>query len=173
MMGVVIISFYLLQRRGCRGPWIYNYLYNQCLSPLMLWVWIPLLTRCTTLCDKVCQWLATGQWFSPCSLVSSTNKTDRHNITEILLKVVLNPIYLTLFWRVFVSVSRHYQHYYWLVSIFMVDESEMFLGFWIHFSCYIYLSWFTKFNGFMILTRLWEFKVLRMTIRNLRSIKCV
>jgi len=34
--------------------------------------------------DKVCQWLATGQWFSP---VSSTNKTDRHDITEVLLKV--------------------------------------------------------------------------------------
>jgi len=38
-----------------------------------------------TLCDKVCQWLATGQWFSP---VSSTNKTDRHDITEILLSLV-------------------------------------------------------------------------------------
>jgi hypothetical protein len=33
----------------------------------------------TTLCDKVCQWLATGQWFSAGTLVSSTNKTDRHN----------------------------------------------------------------------------------------------
>jgi hypothetical protein len=30
-----------------------------------------------------------GQWFSP---VSSTNKTDRHDITEILLKVVLCTI---------------------------------------------------------------------------------
>ena len=30
----------------------------------------------TTLCDKVCQWLVTGQWFSPGPLVSSTNKTD-------------------------------------------------------------------------------------------------
>jgi hypothetical protein len=29
----------------------------------------------TTLCDKVCQWLATGQWFSPGTPVSSTNKT--------------------------------------------------------------------------------------------------
>jgi hypothetical protein len=29
------------------------------------------------------QWLATGQWFSPGPPVSSTNKTDRHNITEI------------------------------------------------------------------------------------------
>ena len=29
-------------------------------------------------------------WFSPGTLVSSTNKTDCHDITEILLKVVLN-----------------------------------------------------------------------------------
>jgi hypothetical protein len=29
----------------------------------------------TTLCDKVCQWLVTGQWFSPGTSVSSTNKT--------------------------------------------------------------------------------------------------
>jgi hypothetical protein len=46
----------------------------------------------TTLCDQVCQWLATGRWFSPCTLLSSTNKTGRHNITEILLKVALNTI---------------------------------------------------------------------------------
>jgi hypothetical protein len=42
-----------------------------------------------TLCDKVCQWLETGQWFSPGTAVSSTNKLDLHNITEILLKVVM------------------------------------------------------------------------------------
>ena len=35
---------------------------------------------CTTLCDKVCQWLATGRWFFPGPPVSSTNKTDRHDI---------------------------------------------------------------------------------------------
>jgi len=46
----------------------------------------------TTLCDKVCQWLETGGWFSPSPPVSSTNKTDRHDITEILLKVALNTI---------------------------------------------------------------------------------
>ena len=45
-----------------------------------------------TLCDKVCQRLPTGQWFSPGSPVSSTNKTDRHDIAEILLKVALNTI---------------------------------------------------------------------------------
>jgi hypothetical protein len=31
----------------------------------------------TTLCEKVCQWLATGRWFSSGTPVSSTNKTDR------------------------------------------------------------------------------------------------
>jgi hypothetical protein len=69
------------------GSWIYNYLCNQCLSPLMLWVRFLIRARCTTLCDQVCQWLATGQWFSLGPPVSSTNKTDRHDITDILLKV--------------------------------------------------------------------------------------
>ena len=46
----------------------------------------------TTLCDKGCQWLATGWWFSPGTPVSYTNKTDCHDITEILLKVALNTI---------------------------------------------------------------------------------
>jgi hypothetical protein len=34
----------------------------------------------------------TGLWFSPGTPVSSTNKTDRQEITEILLKVALNTI---------------------------------------------------------------------------------
>ena len=33
-----------------------------------------------------------GGWFSRGTPVSSTNKTDRHHITEILLKVALNTI---------------------------------------------------------------------------------
>jgi hypothetical protein len=74
------------------GNWIYNYLCSHCLSPLMLWARISIKARCTTLCDKVCQWLAKGHWFSPGPPVSSINKTDRHDITEILLKVVLNTI---------------------------------------------------------------------------------
>ena len=39
---------------------------------------------------NICQLLARGQWFSPGPPVSSSDKTDRHDITEILLKVVLN-----------------------------------------------------------------------------------
>ena len=48
-----------------------------------------------TLCKKVCQWLATGRWLSLGTPVSPTNKTDRHDITDILLKVALNTITLT------------------------------------------------------------------------------
>jgi hypothetical protein len=50
----------------------------------------------TTLCDKACQWLTTGWCFSP---VSSINKTDCHDITEILLKVALhhNPNHVCRF----------------------------------------------------------------------------
>jgi hypothetical protein len=38
-------------------------------------------------CDKICQWLVAGQWFSLGTLVSSTSKTDSHKTAEILLKV--------------------------------------------------------------------------------------
>jgi cobalamin-dependent methionine synthase I len=48
--------------------------------------------------------LAAGQWFSPGTMVSSTNKTDHHDITDILLKIVLNtnpqPYYMH-------AVSKH------------------------------------------------------------------
>jgi len=36
-----------------------------------------------------------GQWFSPGTPVSSTNKTDHHNIAEIWLKIVLSTIHQT------------------------------------------------------------------------------
>ena len=40
--------------------------------------------------DKVYQLLAYGRWFSPGTLASSTTKTGRHDIAEVLLKVALN-----------------------------------------------------------------------------------
>ena len=40
--------------------------------------------------DKVYQLLAKGRWFSPGSPDSSTTKTGRHDIAEILLKMALN-----------------------------------------------------------------------------------
>ena len=57
---------------------------NQCLSPLML---------------ESHSWhgvLVAGWWFSLGTAASSTNKTDYHDITQILLKIVLNTITLTL-----------------------------------------------------------------------------
>jgi hypothetical protein len=76
------------------GSCICNYLWNQCLQPLKLWVRTPLRRSVldTSLCDNACQLLATGRWFSPSTPVSSNNKTDRHDIAEILLKVALSTI---------------------------------------------------------------------------------
>ena len=109
------------------GSWIYNYLCNQCLSPLKVWIQISIRARCTTLCDKVCQWLATGQWFSPGTLVYSTNKTDRHDITEILLKVALNTIKPTNKHIKLITVDNHEAnkhtkigfHVFWLWAYLM------------------------------------------------------
>ena len=50
----------------------------------------------TTLYDKICQWLAAGRWFSLGTPVLSTNETERHDITRLLLKVALDTITLTL-----------------------------------------------------------------------------
>ena len=79
------------------------------------WDWRCVLE--TTLCDKVCQWLATGRWFSPDTPVSSTNKTDRNDITEMLLKVALNTITLTL--------TRYWRVNWWMT--FTLDNSFLFI----------------------------------------------
>jgi hypothetical protein len=47
-------------------------------------------TRLTVASDKVYQLLVHGRWFSPGAPASSTTKTGRHDIAEILLKVALN-----------------------------------------------------------------------------------
>ena len=57
--------------------------------------WEPLVLSyliLSMICDEVCQWFATCRWFSHDTPVSSTNKTDRLDITKILLKVALNTI---------------------------------------------------------------------------------
>ena len=47
-------------------------------------------TRLAAACDKAYQLLAHDRWFSPGTPASSTTKTGRHDIAEILLKVALN-----------------------------------------------------------------------------------
>jgi hypothetical protein len=46
-------------------------------------------TRLAAASDKAYQLLAHGRWFSPGTPASSTTKTGRHDIAEILLKVAL------------------------------------------------------------------------------------
>jgi hypothetical protein len=94
------------------GTWIYNYRWNQCLSPLTFWV-RPRSRRgvlYATIYDNVGQWLGTDRWFSSDTPVSSTNKTDRQDIFEILLKVALNIISLNPNERVISYLSVYIYH---------------------------------------------------------------
>ena len=50
---------------------------------------ILIIVRLAAASDKVYQLLAQGRWFSPGTPASSTTKTGRHDIAEILLKVAL------------------------------------------------------------------------------------
>jgi hypothetical protein len=70
------------------GSWIYNYLCNQCLSPLTFWVRIPFRRGVlnTTLCDKVCQWLAACRWSNEHYVymyLSIANENTSHFVLEI------------------------------------------------------------------------------------------
>jgi len=98
--------------------WIYNYLCNQRLSLSTLWVRTPLNRGVldTTLCDNVCHWLAADRLFSPGTPVSSTNKTDRHDINEILLNMALNTITIIpiSFKVVYFKHAMFQQIWYWL-----------------------------------------------------------
>jgi hypothetical protein len=65
--------------------------------------------------------VVTGWWFSLGDLVSSTNKSDCHNITEILLKVVLITIIKpNLKWNIITLSQRRWkygnqrQHTHWI-----------------------------------------------------------
>jgi hypothetical protein len=53
------------------------------------------------------QLLAHGRWFSPGTPASSTTKTDRHDIAEILLKVALNT-----------KNQNHQLHLYLMYTLF-------------------------------------------------------
>ena len=73
------------------------------------------------LCDKVCQWLVAGRWFSPGTPISSSNRTDNHDITEILLKVALNTITLTL--APLKSITYVKEKMYWCMHSICINYS--------------------------------------------------
>jgi hypothetical protein len=74
----------------------------------------------TTLCDKVCQWLAAGRWFYLGTSISSINKADRHDITDILLKVALNTKTLT--------ITRYYSDTFQDIQFILIVDRP---GYWI------------------------------------------
>ena len=75
---------------------------NNSYKPITNTTWVrarlcKLQKGCTRLAsDKVYRLVAHGRWFSPGTPVSSTTKTGRHDIAEILLKVALNTKYQKL-----------------------------------------------------------------------------
>ena len=96
----------------------------------------------TTLCDNVCQCLVAGRWFSPGFPVSSTNKTDCQDITEILLKVALitneNKVFLVqcscscskVLWQYGVVQYMTCEHCLFELVVFAVFIIENFTTFW-------------------------------------------
>jgi hypothetical protein len=96
----IVLLLFRIFLTGLSWPWLYVFLQLPLQSVHMITTKVvssndvhgEVVFDITTLCDKVCQWLVTDQWFYLGTMVSSINKTDRHDITEILLKVALNPI---------------------------------------------------------------------------------
>ena len=90
----------MAKRKRTRGPpllwlygsWINNCICNQWLSPLTLWVGVPVQRGVldTTLCDEVYRWLHSGG-ILPVLRFPSPIKLS-HDIAEILLKVALNTL---------------------------------------------------------------------------------
>jgi hypothetical protein len=91
----------------------------------------------TTLCDKVCQWLATGRWFSQGTSVSSTNKSDCHNIAEILLKTIGNTHRTWQICGKYIDICQLVCSY--ISTVIILLESIVL--------CPEMLFWFQKFNG--------------------------
>ena len=111
----------------------------------MLWIWIPLRRGVldTTLCDKVCQCLVAGRWFSP---VSSTNKTYRHDTTEILLMAAWNTITLTLTHPYQTLVIMYFSTFitavilYILVVLTLQYLKHFDIWYTCHIGCQLYIS---------------------------------
>jgi len=99
----------------------------------------------TTLCDKVCQWHATGRWFSPGTPVSSTSKTDHHDIAELLLKVALNTINQTN------NLISYYNHHHKHILNDFVNVYSISLITQLIFLYIISINWWQKSQGFFFL----------------------
>ena len=94
------------------GSWIYNYLCNQCLSSLNLWVWILLMVRCTQFVSDLRQIVVFSRYSG---FLHQLNWSPRY-IIEILLKVALSTITLTLYFMDY--------FYYYLNSLLYMEVKK-------------------------------------------------
>ena len=121
-----------------------GYLCNQCLSPLTLWVRIPIRRGVldTTLCDEIYQWLATGLWFFIGTPVSSTNNNLSQqynwNILESGIKHHISKPNLAI-WGVISVIFVHIMHchiaqwvgvYTWPLSIWSLWVTTVCINEW-------------------------------------------
>jgi hypothetical protein len=74
------------------------------------------------LTNKCILWSRIFWWFSPGTLVSSTNTTDRHDITEILLKVALQTPSIP-------SCNIAQSNGSWLINWLMFNISDQYFSF--------------------------------------------
>ena len=81
--------------------------------------------------------LATGLWFSLGTPASSTNKTDCHDITEIVLKEALNTMTLTL-----------YYHFCYLFKYRIIEFIYIILSFVVCCLPYCLMLWYIFFSSF-------------------------
>ena len=110
-------------------------------------------TRLAAASDKVYQLLAHGRWFSLSTPASSTTKTGRHDIAEILLKVVLNPknqsinqsIYLQTYRHYLISFSWH-SNCWWVIYLNGVFLYKYLNSFQLNFTENLYGKSYSKFS---------------------------
>ena len=105
----------------------------------------------TTLCYQVSQWFSAGRLFTPGPSVSSTNKTDLHDITEILLKVALNTITLTLL----------HVHVTFLNKGYLVGSQTLSMNVWSIWKCNIvdcvnFAFWLAEISNIFLIRTLCE-----------------
>jgi len=142
---------WLLSRGDCRGRdrMVVGFtttcvisVYHHWCCEFESWSWWGVLD--TTLWDKVCQWLTTGLWFSTGTPVSSTNKTDCHDITEILVKVALSTTKQTnkhMFMCMLIYHSQ-WHHYEYIIFPLYIFSPMLFIYFVLVFFkiCYM-IKW--------------------------------
>ena len=96
----------------------------------------------TTLCDNVCQWLAASQWFTLGTPVSSTNKTDLHDIHIVESDVKhhnynSNTVYVLCMYYVCIMLIMYVAHQGCVVTIIRDQTTELLIMYVAHQGCVV------------------------------------